>query len=466
MNATITRPEATFERPPTGFGHNLAWFGRGLLLIGSAGVVGVIIGRGHGVYVGVLAAAVVAMMWPIEAALGLYAFLIPFDSVSVLGSGASGTTLNWGVGALAAMALLGTGVVRKRLRFPPLAALLWASLLVWSILTTAWAVEPRYAFLQLPTNIALVSLYLLAVSWRVTKKQLDVLTHLATAGGCIAALVVIYLFLSGVTYRNIHRGSLLVAGHETNPDYLAAVLLLPLALSIAGFMVARGWFRKIALFSVAAAIGSAILLSMSRTALAAVAVMLAVFLVRLGLNRRIVGVASALLVVLALMPANFFSRILQAGATGGDGRLDIWQAGAVALKQYWLTGAGIGNFWVAYKEYAGYAPRFQGYMRGSHNTYLNVAVELGIVGFLLMSAALVSQLRSVSRLRARLGKVPIQVVAFESSCWSMLVFGLFGDMLWTKPFWLNWMLLLMAVRLAEELFDAAPLRRGSGAVVA
>jgi O-antigen ligase len=462
-NATISRPGAVFQPPTRRLAQYFGWFSRALLLIGSAVIAGTMVGQGNWLYVAVLAAAVFAMLWPIEVALGLYAFLLPFDSVSVLQQGSSGTTLNWVVGALAAMALLGTGIVKRRLNFPHGAAVLWSSLLLWSMLTAVWALEPEQARHQLPTNIALVLLYVLAVSWRVTKKQFDVLTSLAIAGGCVASLLVLYLFVTGVTYRNIHRASLLVAGQETNPDYIALLLLLPLSLSIAGFIAASGRFLKIASFSITAVIGGAIFLSMSRTALVSVAVMLVLFSIRLGLNRRILGIASALLVVLAAMPANFFSRIQQAASTGGDGRLDIWRAGLVALKQYWLTGSGLNNFWVAYRDYAGNASVFRGYSRGSHNTYLNVAVELGIIGFLLMSAALVSQLRSVRRLRAMLGELPIRVVALEAACWATLAFGFFGDILWTKPFWLNFSLLFMAVRLAEQSFEATPPR--SGAVV-
>jgi len=87
---------------------------------------------------------------------------------------------------------------------------------------------------------------------------------------------------------------------------------------------------------------------------------------------------------------------------------------------------------------------------------LNVVVELGIVGFVLMFAALASQLRSVSRLRATLGKVPVRVVAFEAACWATLAFGLFGDILWTKPFFLNFSLLFIAVRLAEGSYAVTP----------
>lgn len=425
-----------------------------LVVIGCAVVLGNLVAKEHWLYLGILVAAVVAIRWPIEIALGFYAFLLPFDSIAVLGDSKSGTTLNWVFGALAAMALLATGVVRQRLELPPKPARIFAFLLLWSLVTITWALQPQAAIVELPTVIALVVLYVLAVSWRVTKKQFDVLPRLIVAGGCIASLFVIYLFTTGVGYYNMHRATLILAGRETNPNYLGSVLFLPLALCISGLVAARGWWQKILFVSIATAIGSAVFFSMSRAALLAVVVMLVVFSLRLGLNRRIVTVVAALSLAITAMPSNFFSRIQEAIATGGAGRLDIWRAGLFLLTKYWLTGAGLGNFSIAYNSVAGRGEIFQGFGRGSHNMYLNVPVELGIVGSLLLLAGLVAHLRAVKRLRSVAGKVPIQVVGFESACWATLAYGFFGDALWTKPFWLNWMLLLMAVRVAEETLKA------------
>jgi len=70
------------------------------------------------VYVLIAVAAIIAVQWPIEAALSLYAFLVPFEAVSALGSGNAGVTLNWAVGALAGMGLLVAGIAKQRLSMP------------------------------------------------------------------------------------------------------------------------------------------------------------------------------------------------------------------------------------------------------------------------------------------------------------------------------------------------------------
>ena len=63
------------------------------------------------------------------------------------------------------------------------------------------------------------------------------------------------------------------------------------------------------------------------------------------------------------------------------------------FKELWSFGAGLGNFPVAFDRFVGYATHFEGYGRGSHNIYLNVLVELGIVGFALLLNAFRNELR-------------------------------------------------------------------------
>ncbi len=434
--------------------NQLMLFAVGVLVAGGAIVVGTLVGQEDWAYLAALAGLIVACVWPIEIALGFYAFLLPFNSVSVLGGGTSGTTLNWMVGAIAAIALLTSGIVRKRLSFPPRAALLWSGFLFWNILTILWSVQPHEAVKQLPTSIAVVALYVLAVSWQITEKQFSFVTSLAVAGGWLASCYVIYLFQSGVTYRITARASLFVGGRETNPDALAAEFIIPLSLAVVCLLMARSWPGKIASVLAATTIGYAVFLCMSRAALVAIVVMMAVFLFRLGKNRRLLLVASLLGLSLVAVPSTFFTRLGEAFQTGGAGRFDIWIAGLTILKRYWATGSGMATFPVVYNQYAGNAPVFRGFGRGSHNILLQVGVELGVLGFVLICMALVAHFGSVRRLRARLHSVPIPVVGLESACWGMLTLSLSADILWSKAFWLSWMLLLMAVNSSEKVLGA------------
>ena len=82
-----------------------------------------------------------------------------------------------------------------------------------------------------------------------------------------------------------------------------------------------------------------------------------------------------------ILPAQFFSRIHEASATRGAGRLDIWHVGAQILKHFGLFGAGLSNFPMAYTRRTQVMPRhYRGLDWGAHNIYLQTAVESGAVG--------------------------------------------------------------------------------------
>ena len=421
------------------------------VLIGSAVLIGEVIAKEQWNLLALVGAVIIAVQWPIEAALGAYAFLIPFESIVVVGEGTSGLAI---LGALTAIGLLGMGIIRKRLSWPPRAAWWWAGLVLWSILTGLWALQPEATVRLIPTVVSVILLYLVAVSWRISEKQFTILTRLLIAGACLASCFVIYQYLNGVTYRHSAtqggRASFVVGGTEENPNAFGADLLLPFALTLAEFLSARRNLHKVFAVGAAALIACAVFLTMSRGALLAIALIFLIYLFSPGFKRRMLAVAAALVLVVVVMPATFFYRLQTAISTGGAGRLEIWQASLFVLRKYWLTGAGLNNFTAAYSEFAGYAPKFAGFARGAHNIFLETAVEVGIVGLLLMCAALVAHFRAVRRLRQTPGLASIRALALECALWATLLDSFFESGSWHKSFWLTWMLALMATRLSRE----------------
>ena len=206
---------------------------------------------------------------------------------------------------------------------------------------------------KLPTAIALVLLYLVGVSWRVADNEFSILTVLIIAGGCAAACYVAYEFAIGISfiaqYGATGRATMVGGGQETNPNALGTDLLLPFSLAVAWFVSARRWWSTGFGLGAVAIIAYGVFLTMSRSSLLAIALILTIYLVRLGLNRRVLALVALLYCLVAVaMPGSFFSRVRTAVSDAGSGRLDIWSAGVVTLKHYGLIGAGIGNFPTAY----------------------------------------------------------------------------------------------------------------------
>jgi O-antigen ligase len=424
-----------------------------LALSGIALLAGVAIAEERWPYLLILALAPLLWYFPVQTTVGLFALLIPFEGITQL---PGGTTVVWIVGLLAGATLVAVGLLNNRIVKPPRSAISWALFLFWGSISVLWAVEPSGALRQLATSGALIIFYFVAASFRITENEFAWVVRLAIFGGSLAAIFAVYEFSTGINWATgsgsslVERGSLIVGETEVNPDFFGLKLIIPISLALAAFIAASTWWGRIVSFCALAATVLALLLTMSRSALVSLVVLVVVFLVRLRLYRRLLPVILLGSGLLAAMPATFFRRIQEAGETGGAGRLDIWKAGLEMFKHYPLVGTGLGNFIIVYQQYAGYSPKFHGFARSPHNTYLDVLVELGILGFVLFLMSIVTQVREVSRSRKNDLGSKVWIVAGEAAFYSLLVYGFFVDMIWDKSFWLAGIFLAFSIMVQQR----------------
>ena len=430
--------------------------GSQLALIGALVASAIILGRSIAMQswmiVGAIALIPMLLLWPVEVALGMFAFSVPFSGF-VLSSG-SGVSFAWITGALAGMVVLGVGVAFRRMVVPPAPAVWWSLFAAWGLLSIAWAIDPEKTIHRLPTSLSLVVLFVSTAALKASKREFRVAVIATIAGGVVAAALSARTFytLAGSSDAEHVRGSLALADDtETDPNVFAASLLLPLSLAIGESLSAITLRRRILMWGSTAAIAAGILLSMSRGGFLAVVVLLAVYAYRLRLRWKVLWPIAMVAALLLSMPQFFFSRLAQALPSGGAGRLYIWKAGFEALKHYPLWGAGLDNFQMAYRPYSGYAPRFYGYFRAAHNIYLQTAVELGILGFTLMLASVASHFRQIQRLRKEKGNlIALRLVPYEAAGCALLAAGFFLDIVWQKLFWLVWILAVIAVQVTRN----------------
>lgn len=397
------------------------------------------------------------LLWPIEVGLGAYVFFLPFEPVSVIGSQRSGTSIEWVLGVLAGIAVLGTMVVRGRFRRPPKATLWWSMLAIWATLSSAWAINPDFVFRRLPTVASLLGLYLICASTRFEERELKVVALLSIAGGCAAALYTALVYHPAITTGAAAlRSSMVWGNREADPNDFALTLVLPLALSFGAYLFMRRGSGRIVMLAAFSLMSYAVLLTLSRGALIAMLVMLLIYVRYMPRHsrRRLLIPVSVFAVAAIAMSAVLYERFLLAIQTGGAGRLDIWTAGLQAIKEHGLIGAGLDNFPLAYTEVAGYASQFRGLGRAAHNIFLNVWVELGVPGLILLLAAMRSHLRNAKRvLQARADQFSAPILICHAACWSVVVGGFFLDILWRKPFWLVWTFLMLALQFRKESIE-------------
>ena len=433
----------------------LSGIDRRWLIVAAIVVAGVVIGQtlagANWILIAALLILPLVLIRPREVCLGVYAFLLPFDSLSAIGP--EGVTLTMLAGAALTMVLLGTALMRRELRRPPRQALWWTLFVAWSLVTGLWALEGQNTLARLPTSLSLIALFLVALSTNVTRKELRTASLFAVAGAIAASFFLFSQYYAGRFYGTFSsgRGTIGTGAVAADPNYLAASFLLPLAVSIHGFLTARGLARKLAWLAVDAVLVFGILLTGSRGSMLAVAVMLVFFMYTRLLSRTMMIPLMALVLVLPfLMPDAFFNRLETTVDTGGAGRTVIWEGGLVAFVHHPLLGAGLNNFSTAYRDNVGSAPLYHGsYVYGAHNVYLEVAVEMGVAGIALLLTAMIGQLLAASRCRKKLSqRAGGDIVAYEAGCYAIMVAAFFIGVTWEKWFWLPWMLLALAVRTA------------------
>jgi O-antigen ligase len=134
----------------------------------------------------------------------------------------------------------------------------------------------------------------------------------------------------------------------------------------------------------------------------------------------VVAASALLIVMLALLPGTTArQRIGDSGTVVF--RLNLWEAGVGMVADRPLFGSGFGSFGGNIADYeqdmtVGAPTNFSA--SPSHNTLLNVLVELGVIGFLLYVGALVAMLRWART-------AALQSWGREGGVWAVVFFGVY-----------------------------------------
>lgn len=329
--------------------------------------------------------------WLVVRLAALYAATVPLLNVVLLpGIG----TLSRAFGGAFALVGLGALVARGRQRHWHDAHVTALVLLGWVVLSQAWTTTPAATGQTVQTAAQLVISFLLVWEYCPGLDELRSLLRGFVLGAAGAAIAVMVTALSSTGLAERY------AVGEAHPNDLGFVIAL--AVPCAWYLAdhARGPVAAAAYRSYAFLAVLAITFTASRSSLLMVGVAL---LVVPGSFRRMTArarlamvgmVAAAVVVALPFVPDRPVERLgtIAEEADGGDfsGRTDLWAQSLDVVAENPLTGVGAGGSRTALLAEGGAA-------KGVHNTYLSVAVELGLVGFVLwmvlMGACLLPALR-------------------------------------------------------------------------
>lgn len=373
---------------------------------------------------------------------GLYVFLVPFDRILDVIGFAQGATLTKFIGILTILVLSLKGTFEKKIIKTDSASLVLMLFVAYSVLTNVWAIEPKIVLSKMPTLVGLFIFYLVASTYKMREQEFNTLKWCILFGGIMACILTFYSFQSGSGYGHTERATITLQDESINPNFLSFNLLIPMSICIQMMLASTKKAHKAFFLCIFLFILYVIILTGSRKSLVGAAVIISFYITHIK-NNKLTFVTIALtgfIVLLSIAPDFVVERIGGSLEDRGAGRLDIWLVGIKALERYWLLGAGFGNFPMAFNEFTNRSAYFVGLLRAAHNLYLQVLVETGVIGLLLLMWSLT---KHHGLLKIRLVRDDLNRVMLRASFWSLLAAGLFADILLNKSFWLLFMMMVM-----------------------
>lgn len=393
------------------------------------------------------------------------------------------TTQRFSIGtATMSVALLTLVLERRPIRLPGI--VLWSlALLAWSAVGLMTTEYPAIVLDQLGELAKICGVLFVGVNVISTRGRLRTLL--------VVMLVCFIIYPLRGTLLNYASGETLQGraiwnSIYSNPNDLAGLCILQLALVLGMLEVERQKWLRLVGFVTALVIPVIILLTQSRGAfIALTAFGLVVARRHIHSGRKVAMLMGALVAILFLTPDSVWTRIGSMGQTeASDGqqlteaegsarqRLEILRVAESIVAANPVTGIGLGAYGNAHYVYA-QSPRFDPIARGhrdTHNTYVSLMAETGLVGFacfmMLVFVTLREARRSRKKLQATQPALASQLFFFELGAYGYLIAGIWGSYGRMVDTYIFFAIVYAAARLlAQEAVPtttaAAPVRRGT-----
>jgi probable O-glycosylation ligase (exosortase A-associated) len=290
-------------------------------------------------------------------------------------------------------------------------------LIFWAAFTIPMSIWPGGSLAQLTDHLikAVVFFWLIA-TLVTTRERLELFAWVLALCSIPLAVTALDNYRSGVFVTLSSNAVQRIAGYvggsglAGNPNDLA--LMLNLLMPITGALLVvtrRPWLRVVAAGAVLLSI-AAVIATFSRAGFLTLAVIAMLSLIAMARGR---APGVALLVVflgvggLFLMPEGYVARLstitnIEADPTGSaQGRWTDYIVSMDYIRQHPVTGAGLGQDLLALNETRGEAT-----WRSVHNAFLQVTVDLGLPGLMLLLALLFTSFGNARFVRKRAAGQP------------------------------------------------------------
>jgi O-antigen ligase len=369
-----------------------------------------------------------------------YVFMVPFDTLLQTGPG----TITKFLGTASAIAMILVLTDRRRVIGAPVVALFWTAYLAWSFASYMWSEVPFFRNELLMANVELFAIFLIGSMIRIGERELWAILGAALAGGTIFAGFGVWIFRnapSAVSGSANERLAIQMSNTSyVNADHFSAALIMPIALGLVAMLHFGGW-RKVFFGAALLVLFAGAAVSGTRGSFVAIGVMWVYLMICHGKRVQLAFIAGAGLLASLAFP-NVWIRFTDPGQGEAGGRFGIWGIAWDAFRHRPLFGIGADQFRLAYSQ--SYLANAHGqiinrWMQDPHNVIVSNAVELGIIGLVLVLAAWFYQFRIVSVI-PRSSPLFSARIAIEAGTLGLFVNALAVDLMFYKYVWVAFML--------------------------
>lgn len=299
---------------------------------------------------------------------------------------------------------------------------------LWGAGSYFWSIDPENSLERLWTYLQLLLMSWLVYQWAQEVKDMNALLGAYVLGAYLSAFSTLSNYVSG---EMAHYQRYAALGF--NPNDIAIILALGIPMAWYLFQIKWGGRLKWVFFIYPLLVPIIIALTGSRSGMIAtlIAYLFVVWTVpKLSIFSKLTCLLAgcgAIWVGSSIVPLKSWGRLAGTGDElihgGWNFRLSIWEAGLEAFSQHPLFGLGAGSFRAAVEPILGTG-------NASHNVYLAVLVEQGLVGFILFAAILATVLVSSLRMPSLERRLWLVLLA----AWGSAAFA--NPWEWRKQTWL------------------------------
>jgi putative inorganic carbon (hco3(-)) transporter len=359
-----------------------------------------------------------------------------------------------------------------------------------ALASTAWAGEPALATAMAMELAKALVLFCAVVGLASAPHRVRIATTVMVAAGTLLAVLGVFQTATGdfgnsfgglarIKYAHIH-GAVFeprIAGPIGDPNFFAQILipLVPLALALA--WGTRNPRLRAAAFAAAGVLIAGTVLTYSRGAAVALAVVLALSLLAHGVRpRRLAAGLILLLLLVPLAPDGFARRlttiaqvlpgseeVLRPDSSFGKRRVVTGVAWRMFVDRP-LLGVGAGNYTTRFHDYVeevGSAVREYEADEAhyAHSLYLEIAAETGALGLLAFGAVLVVCFVSLRRARDRFRDRGLEPHALLARGVEIALVGYLASSVFLHGHHVRYLWLLFALAAALHAVSSVPARR-------